>query len=260
MNSKYPFKAALTAALALLCVAPFSRHFGAARADTGPAPLPCTTRIAKWQDDKKAAFLLMFDDGWPSHWQVAVPELAKRHLTATFYIVPGKGEFKAFEKKWLTDVPEAGMVVGDHTFTHTGIKTPDKADFEIGDCQRYILKNYPGKTPRLISFAQPGGVPWAISRSDEDAMLAKYNLIERPPFEGHGAVYHLQTTDQMLALADKAIASGGMEYLVIHGVERITPNWGYQDFWALKQSIFLPLLDGLQQRSASTSRNWRAPK
>ena len=37
-----------------------------------------TTRIATWQDDRTAAFLLMFDDGWPSHWQVAAPELQKQ--------------------------------------------------------------------------------------------------------------------------------------------------------------------------------------
>jgi hypothetical protein len=53
----------------------------------------------------------------------------------------------------------------------------------------------------------------------------------------------------MLALADKAIREKGLEYLIIHGVQRIEPNWGYQDFWALKQDVFLPLLDGLKQRS-----------
>jgi hypothetical protein len=40
-----------------------------------------------------------------------------------------------------------------------------------------------------------------------------------------------------------------MEYLVIHGVERIVPDWKYQDFWALKQDVFLPLLDALKERA-----------
>ena len=52
----------------------------------------------------------------------------------------------------------------------------------------------------------------------------------------------------MLALADKTVTNGSMEYLVIHGVERIKPNWSYQDFWALKQAVFLPLLYGLKER------------
>lgn len=52
----------------------------------------------------------------------------------------------------------------------------------------------------------------------------------------------------MPSLADRAIASRGLEYLVIHGVERIKPAWKYQDFWALKQDVFFPLLDGLKER------------
>ena len=48
---------------------------------------PGDTAVARWKDDRQAAFLLMFDDGWPSHWQVAVPELAKRGMIATFYLV-----------------------------------------------------------------------------------------------------------------------------------------------------------------------------
>ena len=52
---------------------------------------PGATRVAKWKDDKTAAFMLMFDDSWPSHFQVAVPALVERDMTATFYINPGKG-------------------------------------------------------------------------------------------------------------------------------------------------------------------------
>ena len=29
------------------------------------------TRVARWQDDKAACFLLMFDDSWPSHSEAA---------------------------------------------------------------------------------------------------------------------------------------------------------------------------------------------
>jgi len=62
------------------------------------------TTIAKWQDDKKAVFLLMFDDSWPSQWQVALPALADRGLIATFYVSPGKGEFLKYKDKWVNDM------------------------------------------------------------------------------------------------------------------------------------------------------------
>jgi hypothetical protein len=79
-------------------------------------------------------------------------------------------------------------------------------------------------------------------------LLKKHHLINRPTFDAHGAVYHLKTAEEMLALADKAIKGNGMEYLVIHGVERIKPDWGYQDFWPLKQEVFIAVLDGLKER------------
>src|SRR4051812_48377424 len=63
-------------------------------------PVLGETRVARWKDDRTAAFLLMFDDSWPSHWQVAAPELAKRQMIATFYICPGKGEYLRFAKEW----------------------------------------------------------------------------------------------------------------------------------------------------------------
>ena len=229
--------AALFAALAL---------GSAARGDQ-----PGTARIAHWKDDSKAAFLLMFDDSWPSHWQVAVPALAARKMTATFYINPGKGEYLKFKGKWEKEVWTNGVVLGVHTMTHQGVKDFANADYEIGECARIVAATGSGKTPRLISWAMPGVGPgkWNISAEELQTLLNKHHLIDRPTFNGHGVVYHLQKTEQMLALADKAIASGGMEYLIAHGVERGPDmNWGYQDFWAWKQEIFFAVLDGLAQR------------
>jgi peptidoglycan/xylan/chitin deacetylase (PgdA/CDA1 family) len=208
------------------------------------------TRVARWEDDKTACFLLMFDDSWPSAWQVAAPELVKRGMIATFYLNPGKGEYQKFAKNWEQDLWKEGMVYGDHTMTHKGVKDFDDADREIGDCAKIIARIVPGKEPRLISYAQPGVAAgaWNITPAQLDKLLDKYHLVSRGDIQGRMAVYHLQTAEQMLALVDKAIVARSVDFLVIHGVERITPDWGYQDFWALKQSIFLPVLDGLKER------------
>jgi peptidoglycan/xylan/chitin deacetylase (PgdA/CDA1 family) len=208
------------------------------------------TRVAKWKDDTSAAFLLMFDDSWPSHWQVAAPELVKRKLTATFYICPEKDEYKKFAKEWEETLWKQGMVYGNHTMTHKGVKDPENADWEIGECARVIRKIIAADKDRLVSFAQPGVGPkdWNISKKELEEVLKRHHLINRPTFDGHGAFYHLKTAEEMLALADTAIKAGGMEYLVIHGVERIKPDWGYQDFWPLKQEIFVAILDGLKER------------
>jgi peptidoglycan/xylan/chitin deacetylase (PgdA/CDA1 family) len=209
---------------------------------------PGDTRIATWQDDRTAVFLLMFDDGWPSHFQVAAPELHKRGMIATFYINPAKGEYAKFPKEW-EKVRALGMVMANHTLTHQGATSPEAGVKEIEDCQKALQTLQPQPWPRLISFGMPGVKEWKLPPADHQAALARNHLIDRPTFNDHGAVYHLKTTAQMVALADKAIAAKGMEYLVIHGVERIVPDWKYQDFWALKQDVFLPLLDALKERA-----------
>lgn len=236
--------AAALAAAALSCLS---------RAEPA-APVPSqigATRVATWQDDRKAAFMLMFDDSWPSHWQVAVPALVERKMTATFYINPGKGEYSKFKAKWENEIWKTGVVYGDHTMTHQGVKDMANAEVEIGECAKLIAATGTGRNPRLISWAMPGVGPgkWNISTAELQTLLDKYHLIDRPPFANHGVVYHLKTPEQMLALADKAIQSGGMEYLIAHGVERGPDmNWGYQDFWAWKQDSFKAVLDGLAER------------
>lgn len=209
------------------------------------------TKIAKWDGDKKAVFLLMFDDSWPSHFEVAMPELQKRDMIATFYINPGKGEYKVFKGKWENELWKTGMVYGNHTFTHQGVRDFEHAKQEIGQANEAILNAVPGKKPRLISYAQPGVGPgkWNINGEQLKEIMKENHLIDRGDFRGHGAVYHWKTAEEMLALADKAIKEGGMEYLVIHGVERRKPqNTSYQDFWALNQDIYRAVLDGLKER------------
>ena len=225
----------------LVLTAMFAGHAGAAAGDT---------KIARWKDDRTAAFMLMFDDGWPSHWQVAIPEMVKRGLIGTFYLNPKKGEYAKFEQKWREEIPKTGMVFGNHTMTHQGVKDLENGEYEIGGCADYLRGITKKDKPELISYAQPGvgEGKWNITDSQLNELLKKHNLITRGDIRGKMSVYHLKTTEEMLALVDKAIAAKGSDFIVIHGVERIEPNWGYQDFWPLKQDVFFPLLDGLKDR------------
>tara|TARA_R100000027_G_scaffold2734_4_gene2662 strand:+ start:2995 stop:4035 length:1041 start_codon:yes stop_codon:yes gene_type:complete len=217
-----------------------------------------STQVAPWKDNRTAAFLLMFDDGWPGQLMVAIPELQKRDLTATFYMVPLKGEYKVHADKWAEAIKGGNIIYGNHTMTHQGVRDYEHAQTEIVECTRIIreeLQPIPGKPNRLVSFAKPG-VPkgkWTLPKEDYERVLAEDNMIKRPTFRDHGAVYHLQELNEMTALADEAIATQGTEYLILHGVERIGSKW--QDFWALKQEIFLPLLDYLAEKQA-TNELW----
>lgn len=213
------------------------------------------SQVANWKDNKTAAFLLMFDDSCNSHYQVAIPELVKRNMIGTFYLNPGKGEYKSGAREWEEKIPLTGMVYGDHTMDHQGAKDFAHGEWEIGECARIVRKIQPGPEGYLLSWAMPGVGPgkWNITKEELQTLLDKYNLVSRPPFDAkHGVVFGLKTTDEMLALADKAIAEKGMEYIIVHGLERRPsegdPDWKYQDFWALNKDVYRGLLDGLAAR------------
>src|SRR5215218_1738485 len=97
-------------------------------------------RIARWKDDKKAAFLLMFDDSIPSHIKVVFPELQKRGFVGTFFVNPGRGEWQPFRDQWEKELPAAGMVYANHTMTHQGVRDLANAEEEIAQCNEVILR------------------------------------------------------------------------------------------------------------------------
>jgi len=202
-----------------------------------------TTRIAQWKGDKQAAFTMGFDDGIADQLTLVIPELQKRKMIATFYLNPGKGEYASVKSQW-EKAPETGVaVLGDHTMTHQGVKDYANAEEEIGHCADIILSMNPtGRVPRLISFAQPG-VPaghWNISIDEYKQILAEHHLIDRGDFRDHGAMFHETTADEMAALVDRALAKGGVEYIVFHSIGPGTiPT---------PLPLFLEFLDKLQSR------------
>ncbi len=221
---------------------------------------PGDSQVANWKDNRAAVFLLMFSDSVPSHYQIVVPELLKRNLIATFYVNPGGNKWSNRKdptprNQWEKIIPKTGMVYGNHSMTHTGIKDPSQAEYEISEPTRVIRKlMYHDDKPRLVSWNMPGAVPWKIPPEETAALLKKNNLIDKPKFDAkHGAVFGVKTIPEMLALADKAIAEKGMEYLIIHGVERRAsegdPAWSWQDYWALDKDVFRGVLDGIAERN-----------
>lgn len=193
--------------------------------------------ILKWKDGKRAVFMLEFDDSCVTHVTNAIPELKKRGLVGTFYINPGNGPFKNKQKDWETKIPKMGMEYGNHTFTHKGAPDLATVDKDIAQCSELINKCFPDrKQPRLISFGQPGGVPWKISNEEKKKLLAKYNLIDRPPFFGYP--FHAKTKEDVLNLVDKAIAKGDMGHHDFHGVGG--------DWLITPMDIFIALLDKLE--------------
>lgn len=203
-----------------------------------------TTRIARWKDDKAAAFVLMFDDSIPTDLKNVIPELKKHGFTGTFYINPGSGHFAAARSTWEIDVPAGGFELANHTMTHKGVKSLEDAEREIGGCNdaiHHITATLPW--PRLVSWGQPGvkAEDWTLSKEDLAAQLTKNHLVLRPDFGGRGAMIAFKTAPEMLAHVDRAIAAGTMESIVFHGVGG--------DWIVTPLPVFTGLLDGLDQRT-----------
>jgi peptidoglycan/xylan/chitin deacetylase (PgdA/CDA1 family) len=59
------------------------------------------TEIMKWQDGKKAAISLTFDDGTRNQFSVALPMLNELKMPATFYIITGEVEGSQFQGKFI---------------------------------------------------------------------------------------------------------------------------------------------------------------
>lgn len=195
------------------------------------------TEVLAWRDGKKAAFFLAFDDSCPSHVKNAIPELERRGLVGTFYINPGRGPFQGARDVWEKKLPKSPAVVyGNHTFAHTGATNTVHLDVELARCHEVIRACYPErKWPCLVSFGRPGGVPWTVTEAEKKAALAKYNLVERPPF--FSFPFNVKDQAAVCALVDKAIAKGDAGHLDFHGVGG--------DWLSVPLDIFTALLDKL---------------
>lgn len=206
---------------------------------------PGTTRVARWKDDKAAAFVMMFDDSLPSHVKNVVPELAKRGFSATFYINPGTGHYAGQRQAWEKDIPAAGFELANHTLTHGGGATTADIAREIAACGEAIHASTPGQPwPRLVSWGQPGGIKkekWPATKEELAAMLAENHLVNRPDFGGRGAAIAFKTGPEMLAHVDKAVAKGAMECVIFHGVGG--------EWLSVPTAEFTALLDGLVARA-----------
>lgn len=136
-----------------------------------PEPEPFATdhlsgvsaKITRWFDGKKAAVSLRFDDSSPSHILIAVPLLTKYRMVGTFLINPGRSAYKQYKQRWETEAVQGGHEFGNHTLHHRGAKDDDEADYEIGECSKYIWSLFPNKS-KLVAFRRGGGTTWNIQK------------------------------------------------------------------------------------------------
>ncbi|MFN8258829.1 MAG: polysaccharide deacetylase family protein [Bacteroidales bacterium] len=184
-------------------------------------------RIANWKNNKKAALTLQFDDCTPGQATLGLPAVIKRKLTGTWFINPGKDEYKQYKNYWENMAPEGGQELANHTMTHTGAKNYQETVYEVGEASKIIWKIRKQKeNGSLIAFNRGGGTSW--DEDDLKKVLNDYHNIDRLANGGvkvdTKTILPGSSSDEIYETVPKIIESGLWGRLQFHGISAASGN------------------------------------
>ncbi len=196
----------------------------------------------------KAALSLTYDDGDPCHLDVAIPEMAKRKLRGTFYLIAGKLDRPDDWKKAAIFDQE----IGNHTMTHSHVNElkPDDEKNEVVEAKDKLqrlcavpvltlaypyVEISPGlrKWVEAENFAARGGGGNAYLTPDMEPDW--FNL----PSQATMTAFAYETYKNWV---DQDLSSGAWTVLMIHAIE--PSNW-YQP---ITRETYTKLLDYLVEK------------
>ena len=197
---------------------------------------------------------LTFDDSRAVHLDVAVPELNKRHLRATFFLIVSK---TTRIDDWRR-VQSQGHEIGNHTVSHEHAADLSKAgeELQIEDAKKFLDSNF---NSDIMTFAypytevSPGLLYWAKrydfaargGRGDGSEVYIKsdvqpdwYNLPSQPSYAKYDAATYKEWIDKDISL--KAWTT-----MQIHGIG--DPSTGFEP---IPRDTFIELLDYVKAAEA----------
>jgi peptidoglycan/xylan/chitin deacetylase (PgdA/CDA1 family) len=219
-----------------------------------------TVKVLPW-DNHPAAVSLTFDDARPVQLDVAVPELNKRHLHATFFVIVSKlTRLDDWRKAQLE-----GHEIGNHSLTHPHPDALNKGDEElqVEDAKLFLDSNFRSD---ILIFAYPysemsAGFAYWVKRYDfaargwrgdgnllyvtADSDPDWYNLPSQPTYTKYGL-------DVYKSWIDKARTMQAWTTLQIHGIG--DPSTGFEP---IPTKTFTSLLDYL--KAEQKNGLWVAP-
>jgi peptidoglycan/xylan/chitin deacetylase (PgdA/CDA1 family) len=205
-----------------------------------------TFKILPW-NNHPAALSLTFDDSRTVHLDVAVPELNKRHLRATFFLIVSK---TTRLDDWRR-VQSEGHEIGNHSVTHehpTDLKA-DNEELQVEDAKKFLDSNFRSD---IITFAYPytevsPGLQYWVKRDDfaarggrgdsthlyikSDAQPDWYELPSQPSYTKYD-------TATYRGWVDKDISLKAWTILQIHGIG--DPSTGFEP---IPSNTFVEMLD-----------------
>ncbi len=211
---------------------------------------PPSIQVLPW-NGHRAAISLTFDDGDPSHLDVALPELNSRGLKATFFIIGNKIDRKDDWRKILI----AGHEIGNHSLDHlhtSDLKTPRDLEAQVVGSQNVLQKEF---GVSLYTYAYP----FTETTPELESLVGKTHLLARggwgqgqsdlkPEAEPDWLNLPSRMTQTNLpwvtyqSWLDADLKDGAWMIFTIHGLEG-TP-WGWQP---IRRAMLTQILDFLSK-------------
>jgi oligosaccharide reducing-end xylanase len=152
--------------------------------------IPNDTTIARWYNDKKMAYTLVFDDGTSSQFYKILPTLKKYNLKATFFIIPFRIQEHHtdstslwYNMNWdiIRTAVNEGHEIGSHTYSHRILTDPKvDVDKELRISKKMIEKEIPGYQCLTLAY------PYNTYNDSVIKIAKKYYIAART--ESHGNI------------------------------------------------------------------------
>lgn len=213
--------------------------------------------VCNWDNDKKAAIVLTFDDWSPGHYPIVVPELQSRGLNATFFVTNTTGSYS-----WPQIITAAnnGNEIGNHTKTHPNNLTSTTTALlidEVNGMKTLIDQNITNQ--KVTSFAYPFGNSNAtvinqvrnsghIGARGVNTGTYAYNFAPTNNDYYNISTYAMDgtiTTAVFNTQITNVIAGGGLLTYLYHSVDNATNQYGDNWFAQVKQTALQAQLDAL---------------
>ena len=113
--------------------------------------------VNEWRNINNRNFVLTFDDGYLSDFDLVMPTLEKRKMKGTFFISPiNVGKVGFMTKEHILTLSEMGMEIGSHSYSHKYLTTLPENEIkrELSDSKAF-LEDILSKN--VNSFAYPYG-------------------------------------------------------------------------------------------------------
>jgi peptidoglycan/xylan/chitin deacetylase (PgdA/CDA1 family) len=217
-------------------------------------------KVLPW-NNHPAALSLTFDDSRTVHLDVAIPELNKRHLHATFFLIVAK---TTRLDEWRK-IRLQGHEIGNHSISHEHPADLTKAteELQVEDAKNFLDSNF---NVQILTFAypftevSPGLLYWVKrydfaargGRGDGSAVYVTanqqpdwYEVPSQPSYTKYDSATYR-------GWVDKDLAMNAWTTLQIHGIG--DPSTGFEP---IPTNTFIDLLDYL--KSAEGKGLWVAP-